>query len=201
MRQALVQDAAIAAVARERAEPDELGALMARAQDGDRAAYRALLVAAAPIVRAQARRLAGARGDVEDIVQDVLLRVHEIRHTYDPARPFRPWLLAVARYRVIDALRRRGRTTGRETNLDPVAETFAADAAYLDSEATADGPALRRAIAELPPRQRRAIELLKLQERTLKEASVLTGQSVVSLKVAVHRAINTLRRRLMGGPA
>lgn len=182
----------------EAARSDPLGWLMARAQDGDRAAYRALLAAATPIVRAQARRWAGAHGDVEDVVQDVLLRMHEIRHTYDPTRPFTPWLLAVARYRVIDAMRRRGRTIGRETHLDTADETFAAATAYSLSEFAGDGPALRRAIAALPPGQRRAVELVKLQERTLKDAAVMSGQSVVSLKVAVHRAINALRRRLTG---
>ena len=77
---------------------------MAHAQGGDRAAYRRLLEEIAPYVRALAVRRLPNRSDVEDAVQDVLMTVHAIRQTYDPARPFGPWLVAIADRRIIDRL-------------------------------------------------------------------------------------------------
>src|SRR6266567_1566737 len=88
--------------------------LMARAQSGDGEAYRRLLIDIAPYLSSLARRHHRDPGDVQDTVQDVLLTVHAIRHTYDPHRPFGPWLVAIAKRRIIDRLRSQGRTRGRE---------------------------------------------------------------------------------------
>ena len=82
---------------------DEWAGLMARAQEGDAAAYRHLLVAIAPYLRALAARYHRTHQDVEDSVQDILLTIHTIRHTYDPARPFKPWLVAIGRRRSLMA--------------------------------------------------------------------------------------------------
>ncbi|MBA7466473.1 hypothetical protein ES707_01657 [subsurface metagenome] len=82
--------------------------LMACAQEGDRAAYHRLLQGITLHLRSLAARWHRDLGDVEDAVQDVLLAVHSIRHTYDPARPFAPWLVAIANRRFIDRLRRQG---------------------------------------------------------------------------------------------
>jgi RNA polymerase sigma-70 factor (ECF subfamily) len=170
---------------------------MARAQGGDREAYRRLLEGVAPYLRFLARRRMGSASDVEDAVQDILLTVHSVRHTYDPARPFGPWLVAIAERRVVDALRRRGRTEGREAPLDPAEETFA-DPGANHPEAAAEGRVLRDAVERLPPAQREAIRLLKLDEMSLKEASAASGMSIVALKVATHRGLRTLRKLLRG---
>ena len=90
---------------------------MARAQGGDREAYRRLLEEITPYLRSLAARRIQNHSDVEDAVQDALLTVHAVRHTYDPTRPFGPWLVAIATRRIIDALRRRGRAGSRETPL------------------------------------------------------------------------------------
>jgi RNA polymerase sigma-70 factor (ECF subfamily) len=172
--------------------------LMARAQAGEREAYRRLLGQILPYLRQLARRVHREPSDVEDAVQDILLTIHEIRHTYDPARPFGPWLTAIARRRLIDRLRRQGRIAGRETALTEDHETFSAPAANLE-EGAADGPALRRALEDLTPGQRQAIQLLKLEEMSLKEAAAVSGMSIASLKVATHRALKVLRLRLAGG--
>src|SRR5258706_13757018 len=105
---------------------DEWAQLMASAQEGDAAAYRRLLAAIAPYLRALAARYHRAPQDVEDSVQDILLTVHTIRHTYDPTRPFKPWLVAIGRRRIIDRLRGQTRIRARETFLTPEHETFAA---------------------------------------------------------------------------
>jgi RNA polymerase sigma-70 factor, ECF subfamily len=167
--------------------------LMAHAQAGDQDAYRRLLVEITPFVRSIAVKCHRDPADIEDSVQDVLLTVHAVRHTYDPTRAFGPWLVAIANRRVIDRLRRQGRTTARETPLTEDHETFAAPAANYDEVASTDR-ALCDAIERLPAGQRDAIRLLKLQEMSLKEAAGATGMSVAALKVATHRAMKSLRK-------
>jgi len=173
--------------------------LMGRAQEGDRAAYRTLLDDLTPYLRSLAVRCFKNPSDIEDAVQDVLLTVHAIRHTYDPARPFGPWIVAIAQSRIIDKLRRDTRNKSREIALDPSHETFSADQtnlqAHLD-DIISDASALKRAIEHLPPDQRQAITLLKLKELSLQEAALASGRSVAALKVATHRAIKNLRHIL-----
>jgi len=172
--------------------------LMAAAQDGDRGAYERLLREVLPFIRAVARGQHRAPDRVEEVVQEVLLTVHRVRHTYDPRRPFRHWLAAIARRRSIDALRRRGRTEAHEVNDDRAYETFADPAANRPLEVSAMSGGLSEAISGLTAPQREAIELLKLRELSLVEASAVSGKSIAALKVNVHRAIKTLRRRLGG---
>ncbi|HYQ93727.1 MAG TPA: sigma-70 family RNA polymerase sigma factor [Burkholderiales bacterium] len=165
---------------------------MARAQEGDREAYRRLLEEITPYLRSLAARLIRNRSDVEDAVQDTLLTVHAVRHTYDPMRPFGPWLVAIARRRIIDGLRRRGRAALRETPLEAEHETFAGPEANFH-EAASNGRALREALEGLPPGQRDAIRMLKLEEMSLKEAAAASGMSITALKVATHRGLKRLR--------
>ncbi|QWG14241.1 sigma-70 family RNA polymerase sigma factor [Bradyrhizobium sediminis] len=174
--------------------------LMVRAQDGDRDAYRSLLKEIEPYVRSIAIRCFNRPFDAEDVVQDVLLTVHAVRNTYDPKRPFGPWLVAIANRRIIDRLRRHARQKAREIELSAEHETFAEAPANLDSTISAE-LALVGAIDKLPPDQREAIRMLKLKEMSLKEASQASGRSVTALKVATHRAIRNLRRLLKGEPS
>jgi len=169
--------------------------LMARSQDGDREAYRTLLEGLTPYIRSLAARCFKQPTDVEDAVQDVLLTVHMVRHSYDPGRPFGPWLAAIANRRIIDRLRRDTRRKAREVALSADHETFAEPSANLHTEKP-DEVALARAIERLPPDQRQTIRMLKLNEMSLKEAAVASGRSIPALKVATHRAIKSLRRML-----
>ena len=178
-------------------QPD-WSALMARSQDGDRDAYRVLLKQIEPYVRSIAARCFNRPADAEDAVQDVLLTVHAVRHTYDPKRPFAPWLVAIANRRIIDRLRRHTRQKAREVELSAEHETFAEEPANLDSAIPAE-LTLAGAIDKLPPDQRDAIRMLKLNEMSLKEASNASGRSIAALKVATHRAIRNLRQMLKGG--
>ncbi len=173
---------------------------MRSAQAGDALAYTELLRTITPrlrqIVSNQRKFLQHA--DVEDLVQEVLLSVHAVRGTFDPDRTFMPWLLAITRNRLADAARRYGRRTVHETGVEEPSVTFVADAANTEVEAYGDPEALRHAIQELPPGQRKAIEMLKLREMSLKEAAAASGTSAEALKVSVHRALATLRRALKG---
>lgn len=168
---------------------------MVRAQAGDQAAYRVLLIAITPYARALARRALRERAGVEDAVQDILTTLHIVRHTYDPERPFRPWLAGIARHRLLDRLRATGRRAAREVPLGPEHETIHRDAAN-NEEPGIDSPAMHRALASLPVRQRQAIEMTKLREMSLKEAATVSGLSVGALKVATHRGLARLRRLL-----
>ena len=179
------------------ADSPECGALMAAANAGDTAAYARLLHALVPLVRqlvGRNRHFVGSV-DVEDVVQDVLLSVHSVRATYDPRRPFMPWLLAIVHRRVVDAGRRRLRR-GREIALDEDSVTFAAAGTNTYPEDFAQLDALHVAIGALPRGQRQAVELLKLRQMSLREASSATGSSVGALKVATHRAMAALRAML-----
>lgn len=168
--------------------------LMARAQDGDTVAYLRLLQEITPYLRSLVRRWHKDLWDIEDTVQDILLTLHSIRHTYDPSRPFGPWLVGIASRRSIDRLRRRGRQILREAPLTAKHEESAT--AADNSEDILEKQRLAEALDGLPPIQRTAVDLLKLKEMSLKEAADATGLSIASLKMATHRALRTLRSML-----
>jgi RNA polymerase sigma-70 factor (ECF subfamily) len=182
-------------------DDERFGALMQAAQAGDSAAYLRLLQELMPRLRQviARRRRHNQSPDIEDLVQDVLLAVHVARASYDPVRPFFPWLLAIVRNRIVDGARRFGRQAAHEVQVEDLDVTFARDLSNSRVDALVDGPALRDAIEALPAGQRQAIELLKLRGLSLKEASAATGVSPGALKVATHRAIGALRRMLAGG--
>ncbi len=187
-----------AAAGRNEEHDRQLSSLMRKAQDGDQAAYASLLREVLPILKrvVQARIGFLPAMDREDLVQDILMSVHAARATYDPARPFKPWLMTIMHNRMVDQARRNSRRAANEVSVDE----YPADLADADAGATpdryGDPEELRRAIKVLPKGQRSAVELLKLREMSLKEASQATGMSISALKVSVHRAIKTLRGSL-----
>lgn len=164
--------------------------LMARAQDGDRAAYHRLLTEISPYLRSLTTRRLWNGADVEDAVQDILLTVHAIRHTYDPARPFAPWLVTIAQRRLIDRLRRQGRVRRREVVMEREHEAVAEP----QHDVGLDGHHLQAAVDSLPPAQQQALRLVRLQEMSLKDASDASGMSISALKVNVHRALKNLQK-------
>jgi RNA polymerase sigma factor (sigma-70 family) len=174
--------------------------LMQAAQNGDSQAYVHLLKKIRPrlqqMVRGRRRFLDAA--DIDDVVQDILVSLHAVRATYDPRRPFMPWLMAIARNRLADTGRRHARQHAHEVQVDELPITICEDEANrVDSYG--DPEALHRAIKILPPGQREAVEMLKLREMSLKEAASVSGASTGALKVSVHRAMATLRKVLDKG--
>ena len=171
---------------------------MLQAQDGDRAAYHALLKALTPYLRAITRRYLGRTEDAEDAVQDILMVVHGIRHTYEHGRPFKPWLSTIASRRCIDILRRRAHRLQHEMatgeDIEDVAHAGHSPEDTLSRQQ--DAGTLQHAVAGLPERQREAIRLLKLNELSLNEAAAESDQSIGSLKVACHRAMKSLQNSL-----
>ena len=173
-----------------------LAALMSAAQAGDQRAYQHLLRACLPEAASIARRQGVPPDRVDDVVQDVLLTIHRARATYDPARPFLPWLRAIAQRRAIDALRTHYRGAAREVfdedaYLAHPATTPQADAGQGRSDQARQ---VAEALATLAPGQRQAVELLALRERSLDEAAGETGRTKGALKVNLHRALAALRQ-------
>ncbi|HJS76473.1 MAG TPA: sigma-70 family RNA polymerase sigma factor [Burkholderiales bacterium] len=174
--------------------PDEhLRELLLRGLGGDPAAYHGFLRELGAHLRALLRRrLTGMPDDVEDIVQETLLAVHNQRHTYNAAQPLTAWAGAIAKYKMTDFLRRHGR---RERLTDPLDEVTELMHAKDDRAGEA-----RRDIAilldALPERQRLPIVHVKLEGRSVLEAARLTGMSVSAVKVGVHRGLRALAAKL-----
>jgi len=173
-------------------EQPDWGALLAAAQRGDSAAYRTFLEAILPFARSIARRQLRSDDQIEDAVQEALLTIPRVRHTSEPGRPAEPWIAAIVRRRAIDTARRAGRIGARETFDEAAFETFA-DPQANKVEAAEAADSVGRLMETLTPKQREALELVKLKEMSLVEASAASGQSIGALKVNVHRAIQRLR--------
>jgi RNA polymerase sigma-70 factor (ECF subfamily) len=170
-----------------------LHALMVRAQAGDAAAYRDFLRETSALVRGfLRRRLARLPDDVEDLVQETLLAVHNQRHTYDPAQPVTSWMHAIARYKLVDMLRRRARTEALHDPIDDVDE----DVLAADSHEGGVRRDLEKLLALLPDKQRLPIIYMKLEGLSVIETAQRTGLSESAVKVGVHRGLKALAARL-----
>jgi len=176
-------------------------AWMAAAQGGDRRAYEQVLAASVPLIRSVARRQGVAVDLLDDVVQETLLTVHRVRHTYDPSRSYDAWLAALAARRAIDALRSQGRRGHREVHDEHAFDAHPdLEDATAATEREQEARRLREAIASLPPGQRQAVEQLGLREQSLAEAAAQTGRQAGALKVNLHRAMKALRSRFNGEP-
>ena len=165
-------------------------ALMPSAQAGDREAYTQLLRAIVPAIRVLVRKQIADSVLVDDVIQDVLLTVHRVRHTYDPAFPFLPWLMAIVQARAVDTLRRRGRYQQRETE-----DERAYDGAMVENpEHRENEEQLALILDQLPSRQRQIVEHIHLQEMSLAEAAARHNLSIAAVKSLLHRALTNLRR-------
>ena len=134
------------------------------------------------------RRLASHPDDVEDLVQDTLLALHLQRDSYDPTQPVTAWVLAIARHKLIDLYRRRGRREALHDPIDDVDEALLADA----PDEGVPRRDLHGLLRRLPDAQRVAIELTRLEGLSIAEASQRTGASPSAIKVQVHRGLKRL---------
>jgi len=163
--------------------------LWMRAQAGDEAAYREALTRIAARLRGFfGHRLQSLPDDVEDLVQETLIALHLQRGTYDPALPVSSWMYAIARHKLVDLWRRRGRTQALFEPLDALDEN-AVPSAPEELPTRRDLLAL---LESLPAAQRRAIALTKIEGLSVAEASLRCGVSVSALKVQVHRGLKRL---------
>lgn len=165
----------------------QLRELMLRSLQGDAAAHGQPLTQLALLLRKfYQRRLSYDHVEVEDLVQETLLAIHTRRSTYDEAQAFTAWAYAVARYKLIDYLRRqRLRVT---VNIDDCADLFGVESTDAE-DANRD---VHDLLSELPQAQRTAIELTRLEGLSVEEAAARSGQSVSGIKVGVHRGLKKL---------
>jgi len=163
---------------------------LARGLEGDAAAYHGFLKALAAHLRGYfRRRLTGLPDDVEDLVQETLLAVHNQRHTYDPGQPLTAWVHAIAKYKLVDLLRRR--TAGGAAVTGPLEDEHELLASVDDRAAEARRD-LGRLLETLPDRHRLPIVHVKVEGLSVAETARLTGMSESAVKVGVHRGLKAL---------
>jgi len=167
-----------------------------RALAGDNAAYATFLARSGSHLRAYfRRRMTAFPDDVEDLVQETLLALHNRRHTYRAAQPLTAWLHAIARYKLVDALRARSARAFQAVPLDDADDAVLADSAPAAEEARRDVMAL---IGGLPDRQRLPILHVKLEGLSVAETAARTGLSESAVKIGVHRGLKALAAKVSG---
>lgn len=182
---------------KESVQPAEmrLKALLLRGLDGDAAAYHAFLDDLSGHLRAFLRkRLYRMPDEIEDIVQEILIAVHNGRHTYRAEQPLTAWVHAIARYKLADFLRGRARHEALNEPLDEQAELFAA----VDDDAAEARRDVGKLLEQLPDKQRLPILHVKLQGLSVAETAQLTGLSESAVKVGVHRGLKALAAKIRG---
>ncbi|HMA90496.1 MAG TPA: sigma-70 family RNA polymerase sigma factor [Burkholderiales bacterium] len=175
--------------ARLRSGEEKLRDLLVRGLAGDEPAYRAFLQDLSAHLRAFLRkRLVRLPDEVEDLVQESLLAIHNQRHTYDAGQPLTAWVHAIAKYKLVDLLRRRAR---HDLVADPLDDEF-----DFGTSADAEAAEARRDLGELlkrlPDGQRLPIVHMKLGGLSVTETARLTGMSESAVKVGVHRGLKAL---------
>lgn len=169
--------------------------LLLRGLEGDAAAYHAFLDELSRHVRAFLRkRLFRLQDEVEDIVQEILIAVHNGRHTYRSEQPLTAWVHAIARYKLADFLRGRARHEALNEPLDEESDLFAA----AEDEAGEARRDLVKLLEDLPDKQRLPILHVKLQGLSVAETARITGLSQSAVKVGVHRGLKALAARIRG---
>ena len=174
-----------------RSEEPKLRTLMLAGLDGDAAAHTALLARLGAYLRAyfkgQLARIGEAPTDAEDLLQETLIALHTRRHTYDRSQLLTPWVYAIARYRLVDYLRRTKASAG-DVPVEEAIELLADD----DATAVDSRLDLQKLMAQLAPKTRRAIQMVKLEGLSVSEAAVRSGMSESAVKVSVHRGLRAL---------
>ena len=169
--------------------------LLIRGLSGDTHAYHAFLKAVSVQLRTfLRRRLANLPDEVEDVVQESLLALHKQRHTYDSGQPVTAWVLAIAKYKLVDLLRRRGK---RESLTDPLEDDNDLSSS-AESEAADARHDIWQLLSLLPGRQRLPIVHVKLEGLSVAEAARLTGMSESAVKIGVHRGLRALAAKIRG---
>lgn len=167
--------------------------LLVSALAGSEADYHAFLTELSARLRAFLRkRLANLPNDVEDLVQETLLAIHNQRHTYDPAQPLTPWVHAIAKYKLVDLMRSRATREMLNDPLDDETDVLAVS----DGEARDARHDIEGLLEQLPEGQRVPIVCTKLNGLSVKEAAKLTGMTESAIKVGVHRGLKALAAKL-----
>ncbi len=173
------------------AEESKLRNLMLAGLDGDEASYKALLKKLGAYLRAyfkgQLLRIDRGEADAEDLVQETLIALHTRRHTYDRSQLLSPWVYAIARYKLIDYLRR-CKATNMNVPVEEAEGVFALD----DATNVESGLDMEKLLAQLSPKTRQAVQFVKLDGLSVSDAAARSGMSQSAIKVSVHRGLKAL---------
>ena len=168
--------------------------LMDQSLDGNAEPYQRLLVLLTVAVRNAVRsRVRFAGLEAEDVVQEVLLALHLKRSTWMRGTPVGPWVAAIARNKIVDALRRRGRRT--EVPIESVLETLG----FEEVSGQEQAHDLERALAKLNPRQREVVRAVSLEGHTAQEAAARLRMSEGAVRVTLHRSLKVLAGHVQCG--
>lgn len=178
---------------------EELRGLLIASLAGSAADYRRFLGRLGSHLRAYYKGKLARSGrtdtEAEDLVQETLMVIHVRRHTYDVTQPVTPWIHAIARYKLIDHLRRT-RAAAADVPVEDAGVLVARDD-HVAAESSLD---VERLLAHLPPKMRNAILSTKVEGLSAAEAAERAGMSETAIKVSVHRGLKTLAN-LVGGKA
>jgi RNA polymerase sigma-70 factor, ECF subfamily len=179
-----------------RPDEPELRSLMLAGLDGDAAAHKELLTKLSGYLRAYFKthlaQIGKSPAETEDLVQETLIALHTRRHTYERSQPLTPWVYAIARYRLVDFLRR-SKASITNVAIDDAKEVLAeGDPSSVESRLD-----LQKLMARLTPKTQQAIQLVKLDGLSVSEAATRSGMSPSAIKVAVHRGLRALSRLAM----
>jgi RNA polymerase sigma-70 factor (ECF subfamily) len=167
--------------------------LMHLAQKGDKQSYEKLLNQVNSILKGYLINKVSGSNDVEDILQEILISLHNARHTYDKSRPFKPWLFSIAKFRLYDYFRKTYRKNENESEyLEEISNEFNANVTETDDEYEE----LYEAMNELPDKQKKIIELMKVEGYTAKEVAEKLNMSESAVKTSAHRTYKTLKQKM-----
>jgi RNA polymerase sigma-70 factor, ECF subfamily len=164
--------------------------LMERAQRGDREAFHILFKEVGPLITRFLRRRLADNTEIEDICQEVMIAIYKSRHTFQPERPFEPWLFAIVRKVSGEHFRRERQRLEFQIVVDELPELGTEGGAGQNLE-------VREALEQLSPTQMEALSLTKVEGLSVEEAAQRAGTSIGSMKVRVHRAYESLKRSLL----
>lgn len=165
--------------------------LLTASRKGGTVEYRQFLNEVGPYLRAYFKGKLARSGrtstEAEDLVQETLIAIHTRRHTYDTAQPVTPWVYAIARYKLIDHLRRT-RVALADVPVEDATGLLARD----DHAAAESSLDLERLLGRLPAKMRQAIRSMKVEGLSAAEAAERSGMSETAIKVSVHRGLKAL---------
>lgn len=167
-----------------------LGDLLRSAIDGNQTAYTEFLTKISSLMRpVVAKKITSA--DVEDVLQEILLSIHKARHTYDGARPIMPWIISIARFRIVDYLRKYYAQMRHKAVNNEEMENIFADV----TESAVDNESIDDLLDEVTPQNKQILTLMHVEGYTAKEVGAKIGMNESAVKVAAHRAIKKIRSK------
>lgn len=177
---------------------DLWSALAVRAQGGDKRAYTTLLRDITPLIRKVLAPSLANPDWVDEVAQIILMSVHKALHTYDPKRPFRPWLMAIIKFRRTDFLRSHYRKANRESSLDALEGDHYDILSVTSMGDAGESKDIEAALSKLSKKQKATLLMMKVQGYSAREVADAMGMSVSAVKVAVHRAVRALKADGLG---